>query len=234
MLHSMINHQVLGKLIKLLDTSQFHNVVLRLLQFLIKLTHAKFLQKDSPNIAIFKQLEYLVKFLRKPLKAATIPHHLKTILLILSDELTVTKVKLGLLLKELSFIGFLVCELISFMKQSGLVSRKKFNRVDTIGFKCWSMSLMVSILLQLRNMRVASLRKANIEQNFPKEGKRELIEREKLKMEASRSLFVRCFMNLGIALNGSKVVKLDDGVIAGLGIVTSFVNLKETWKKAGV
>ncbi|GMG52188.1 unnamed protein product [Ambrosiozyma monospora] len=82
-------------------------------------------------------------------------------------------------------------------------------------------------------MRVARLRKANIERNFPKEGRRELIRREKLKMEAARSLLIRCSMNLAIALNGAKVVKLDDGIISGLGIVTSLVTLKKTWKKVG-
>ncbi|OWB76495.1 hypothetical protein B5S32_g647 [[Candida] boidinii] len=245
----LIYHPVVTKLLKFLDSSASREKLLRLLQYLCRfLTFYTFKRNfNIETIQLIKKIQSSIGISRKPLRFLKNLPHLKNLNKIYSNELLDSTLKIGDLIKNFGYALYFQFDTLQWLKLLGLLTSKNsgslYFKIDKLAANFWLIGLTGSIITDLRNLKIsydsnkALLNEINSQNNSNNdtldekliEQNNDLILKNNEKINLNKRDLFKNILDSLIALKGSQLIDLNDGVLGFAGIITSIIGIEDIW-----
>ncbi|GME68936.1 unnamed protein product [[Candida] boidinii] len=246
----LIYHPVVTKLLKFLDSSASREKLLRLLQYLCRfLTYYTFRRNvNIETIQLIKKIQSSIAISRKPLRFLKNLPHLKNLNKIYSNELLDSTIRIGDLIKNFGYALYFQFDTLQWLKLLGLLTSKNsgalYFKVDKLAANFWLIGLTGSIITDLRNLKIsydsnkALLNEINSQEKTDGSStsdeklivqNNELILKNNEKINLNKRDLFKNVLDSLIALKGSQLIDLNDGVLGFAGIITSIIGIEDIW-----
>ncbi|KAH3898659.1 related to Peroxisomal membrane protein PMP27 [Saccharomycodes ludwigii] len=210
---SLVYHPVLSKLIRLLDTNNGREKILRLLQYLNRLLF------DSTGNPLNKKLQQNFALIRKVLRFLKPLTNLQLLAKTWDSAVTATnttQIKILTAAKHFFYGGYLFLDQITLLNALNVVNlnQTKAKKVARYTNWCWLFGLTSNLLLSLN--KIIQLPSDDTQSK-------------------NNSVYKRIAwdsLDLFVVLNNLKFLNTDDANVALAGLTTSVFGVEDLWSKA--